>query len=103
MVVPARSYIQRMNALDRANAIRTYRANLKKDIKAGRADVIALLLNPPEKIETMKVADLVISAPKMGRVKVDKLLRQCHISPSKTVHGLSERQRNELVHMLRRR
>jgi len=33
----------------------------------------------------------------------NKILQQCRISPSKTVGGLSERQRTELVELLRRR
>lgn len=103
MVVPDRSHNQRMSALDRANKIRTYRADLKRDIKAGRENVIHMLLDPPENIETMKIFNLMLSVPKMGRVKVDKLLRQCRISPSKTIGGMSERQRNELVLILRRR
>jgi hypothetical protein len=36
-------------------------------------------------------------------VKVNKVLSQCRISPSKTLGGLSERQRGELVALLRRR
>jgi hypothetical protein len=34
-------------------------------------------------------------------VKVDKVLRMCRISPSKTVGGLSERQRVEIITYLR--
>jgi hypothetical protein len=36
-------------------------------------------------------------------VKVNKILGQCKISPSKTVGGLSQRQRGELVTLMRRR
>ena len=92
-----------MTALDSANEIRTYRANLKREIKAQRKSVSELLLNPPEKIKTMKIFDLLLVVPKMGRVKVNKLLGQCRISPSKTVGGMSERQREEVVSMMRRR
>jgi hypothetical protein len=35
-------------------------------------------------------------------VKANKVLQQCRISPSKTIGGLSERQRTELVGLLRR-
>jgi hypothetical protein len=35
-------------------------------------------------------------------VKVNKILTHCRISPSKTIGGLSERQRAELVSMLHR-
>ena len=40
---------------------------------------------------------MLLAVPKYGRVKVNKILQQCRISPSKTIGGLSERQRTELV------
>lgn len=92
-----------MEALQRANHIRTRRAKLKRDLKAGRQPINELLLSPPEYVETAKVFDLLLAVPKYGRVKVNKILSQCKISPSKTVGGLSERQRRELVEFLRRR
>lgn len=99
---PPRSYIQRMDALTVANEIRTKRAALKKDLKAGRVNIIDVLLEPTEWLETMKVFDILLAAPKYGRVKTNKLLNQCRISPSKTIGGLSQRQRTELVSMMRR-
>jgi len=100
---PVRSLAQRHSALIRANEVRTYRAQLKVDVKQGRQTVHDLILNPPEIIETMKLFDLLLAVPSMGRVKVNKLLVSCRISPSKTIGGLSERQRTEVVSMLRRR
>ena len=91
-----------MDALQRANEIRTRRAQLKRDLKAGRVSIHELLLDPPEYVETAKVFDMLLAVPKYGRVKVNKILQQCRISPSKTIGGLSERQRAELVGMLRR-
>lgn len=99
---PERSLTQRMDALQRANEIRTQRAQLKRDLKAGRAQVHSLLLDPPEYVQTAKVFDLLLAVPKYGRVKVNRLLTQCRISPSKTIGGLSQRQRQELVAFLRR-
>jgi hypothetical protein len=101
--VPDRSLKQRMDALERANKIRTTRKDLKLDLKTGRAQITGLILNPPEDIQTMKLFDLLISVPKYGRVKVNRILNQCRISPSKTIGGLSERQRGEIVSYLRRR
>ena len=40
---------------------------------------------------------MLLAVPKYGRVKVNKVLVQCRISPSKTIGGLSQRQRTELV------
>jgi hypothetical protein len=70
-----------MDALARANEIRSQRAQLKRDLKAGRHSIQQLLLDPPEYLE---------------------ILTHCRISPSKTIGGLSERQRAELVSMLHR-
>jgi hypothetical protein len=99
---PERSLVQRMEALQRANEIRTKRAALKRDLKGGRASIHLLLMEPPEFIETAKVFDMLLAVPKYGRVKVNKVLQVCRISPSKTIGGLSERQRAELISMLRR-
>jgi hypothetical protein len=99
---PERSLTQRMEALQRANEIRTRRAQLKRDLRASRTSVHQLLLDPPDWVETAKVFDMLLAVPKYGRVKVNKILQQCRISPSKTIGGLSERQRAELVGMLRR-
>ncbi len=100
--VPERSHDQRMKALRRANDIRTRRAQLKRDLKAGKAQVDGLLLDPPDWVMTAKVFDMILAVPKYGRVKANKILTQCRISPSKTIGGLSQRQRAELVQMLRR-
>jgi hypothetical protein len=91
-----------MDALQRANEIRTRRAQLKRDLKAGRQSIHQLLLDPPEWTETAKVFDMLLAVPKYGRVKTNKILNVCRISPSKTIGGLSQRQRTELVALLRR-
>jgi hypothetical protein len=99
---PERSLNQRMDALAKANEIRTARAQLKRDLKAGRISIHQLLLEPPEFLETAKVMDMLLAVPKYGRVKANKVLQTCRISPSKTIGGLSDRQRAELVSLLRR-
>ena len=99
-IAPDRSLTQRRDALERANTVRIRRSQLKRDIKAGSVTVIAFLADPPEFIETMKVFDLLLAAPMVGRVKANKILNRCRISPSKTIGGLSERQRDELARFL---
>lgn len=104
---PERSLVQRMTALDSANRIRTHRADLKRDIKAGRESALDVILNLEERtdgplLESMKVYDLLLAAPKFGRVKVNKVLVRARVSPSKTLGGLSPRQRAELVSLTRR-
>ena len=94
---PARSLDQRMEALQRANNIRVRRAQLKKDLKDGKVRIEEILGDPPEYVSTAKVFDMLMAVPKFGRVKAARLLNHCRISQSKTVGGLSERQRAELI------
>src|SRR5947208_15797862 len=103
VAAPERSLIQRMEALQRANDVRSRRAQLTRDLRAGGQPIHELLLEPPEYLGTAKVFDLLLAVPKYGRVKVNKILSQCRISPSKTIGGLSQRQRAELVELMRRR
>src|SRR5438046_10701207 len=100
--VPERTHEQRMRALRRANEIRTARAQLKRDLKAGKVKVEQLLSDPPEYVLSAKAFDMIIAVPKYGRVKANKILTQCRISPSKTIGGLSARQRGERVAFTRR-
>lgn len=97
---PLRSLDQRMEALKRANDVRVRRAQLKKDLKDGEVAIESILLDPPDWVLTAKVFDMLLAVPKFGRVKAARLLNQCRISQSKTVGGLSERQRGELVSLL---
>ena len=98
---PVRSLDQRMEALKRANEIRVRRAQLKKDLKSG-TQIEEILRDPPEYVATAKVFDILMAVPKFGRVKAARFLNQCRISQSKTVGGLSERQRHELIDLFDR-
>lgn len=94
---PERSLDQRMTALRHANEIRTARAQLKRDIRTGRRFASEVLLEPPEYAATMKIAELLLCVPSLGVVKVSSVLRTVGVSPSKTLAGLTVRQRSELV------
>lgn len=99
---PTRSIEQRMTALQRANDIRTKRAEVKRTVKRSKnpQPLVMQLADPASHFETMKVFDLLVSLPKVGRVKANKILRTARISPSKTIGGLSDRQRREVLSLL---
>ena len=78
---PVRSLDQRMEALARANDIRVRRAQLKKDLKAGRVGIEGILATPPEYVATAKVFDMLMALPKFGRVKAGRFLNQCADQP----------------------
>lgn len=98
---PDRSTDQRRSALEKANEIRFRRAQLKRDLKAGRVHAAGLIKDPPEWLETMKLVELIMAMPKIGRVKANRVFKASAISHSKTVGGLSPRQRDEVVRWLR--
>ena len=99
---PVRSPDQRMEALKRANDIRVRRAKLKRDLKLGQVRIDSILSDPPDFVATAKVFDMLMAVPKFGRVKATRFLNQARISQSKTVGGLSDRQRSELIGLLNR-
>ena len=99
---PVRSLDQRMDALQRANNVRVRRAKLKKDLKDGKVRIETILGDPPEYVSTAKVIDILMAVPKFGRVKAARFLNTCRISQSKTVGGLSDRQRAELIDLFNR-
>jgi hypothetical protein len=95
--VSARSADQRLEALRKANEIRVHRSQLKKDIAAGRVQIVDILARPPGFAETERVSVLLLAVPKYGSARVSRLLAKCRISDSKRLAGLTERQRVELV------
>lgn len=95
--IPDRTLAQRMSALEKANEIRIYRAALKREIAAGLVDAAGKLTDNDPMLETMKVHELLMAMPGTGRVKVNRILTREQVSPSKTIGGLSARQRGALV------
>ena len=99
---PPRSTGQRLTALERANEVRSARAVLKTQIKRGLVLAVEVLRSPPEYTAKMKVVDLLLAMPKTGEVKATKVLDRCGISTSRTIGGLTERQRRELAGYIER-
>lgn len=96
----SRSLDQRMEALARANEIRLARAKAKRLLRLGAVDPVELLRDPPVYLATMKVEDFLRALPKIGRIKARQMLFSLRISLSKTIAGMSDRQRDELIERL---
>ncbi len=99
---PGRTLDQRMRALRHANEIRIGRARLKRELASGRARIDEIIAQPPEFAKTAKVYDLLLALPKVGPARAARSLTHCRIAPSKTVAGLTERQRHALIGLFRR-
>jgi len=88
---------QRMDALKRANQIRTDRADLKKALARGRARIADVLQDPPECVLTAKVNELLLALPSYGRVRVNKALAQARVSGTARIEDLDAAQRTALA------
>ncbi len=92
---------QLMRSLDRANEVRSARATLKKELASGHAQIEDVLAQPPVFATTAKVSDLLLAVPGFGPVRATRALARCQIPHRKTAAGLSERQRDALIALLR--
>lgn len=97
------SRAQAEKALAAANTVRLWRANLKRDIRAGRRDVAALLADPPPELLTMPILTLVMAMPRVGRKAAGAALQRAQLAPMKQVGELTDRQRAQLAAALPRR
>ena len=100
--VPGRSSEQRLRALERANEVRTARAKLKKELASGKIELVQILADPPACVRTARIRDVLLVVPKIGSVRAGRILAQCRIAHSKTLGGLTDRQRGELINLFRR-
>ena len=89
-----------MSALRQANQVRVLRAKLKQDLRADKVRLELVLATRAEYLASAEVFDLLVAVPKIGPVKAGRLLTVARVSPSKTIGGLSERQRARLIELL---
>jgi hypothetical protein len=91
----------RLLALERANAIRRARAQLKRRISAGQLSAAEVILDPPVEAGRWPVAELLASQRHWGGAKCSKFLAHNRISEIKPVGDLTERQRRLLAAQLK--
>jgi hypothetical protein len=82
--------------------IRVERARLKRQLASGSARIEELIAEPPAFARTAKVYELLLALPKVGPAKAARALTRCRIAPSKTLAGLTARQRRELIGLFHR-
>lgn len=90
-----------MDALLRGNGIRTYRAGLKRRLRAegraGAATAARLLLRNPEPLRSLDVGEMLLMVHFFGKTEARRLLERHHISPWCPVDELSDRSRRLLA------
>ena len=91
---------QHMRALQRANAVRLARADLKRRVATGDVDAADVILGAPWEAESMTVSDLLTSQRRWGSTRCRKFLQCVPMSENKTVGSMTDRQRHALAQML---
>jgi hypothetical protein len=91
---------QRLRALERANAVRLARAELKRRIADGDLSAAEVILTCPWEASSWSVGELLMSQRRWGRTRCRKFLAHNQISEMKPVRSLTERQRRLLAAQL---
>lgn len=95
---------QRAAALEKAALARKARAELKDDLKSGRATLGELLDKAAgnDTVGKMKVLAVLESLPGTGKVKARRLMEQVGISDTRRLQGLGAKQREQLLEAIER-
>jgi hypothetical protein len=89
-----------MQALQRANEVRLARAELKRRIAYGDTSAAEVVLSSPWEVETMAVAELLMSQRRWGHTRARRFLAAIPMAETKTIGSMTERQRQTLAAML---
>ncbi len=84
---------QRLRALERANAVRLARAELKRRIAEGEASAAEVILEPPDAALSWAIGELLMSQRRWGATKCRKFLARYQITETKPIGALTDRQR----------
>src|SRR5919197_3135176 len=91
---------QHLQALERANAVRLARAELKRRVAVGDVSAAEVILSSPWEAESMSVSDLLTSQRRWGSTRCRKFLQCVPIPENKPIGTLTERQRRALAQLL---
>lgn len=91
---------QHMQALQRANQVRLARAELKRQIANGELSAADVVRAAPSEVETMVVAELLMSQRRWGHTRARRFLAGIPMAETKTIGSMTLRQRDTLATML---
>jgi len=98
--VTTRDAPQHMQALQLANRVRLARADIKRRVATAQLDASEVVLACPWMVESMPLAELLVSQPRWGQTRSRTFLKSVSLVESKTLGSLTERQRVTLAALL---
>lgn len=101
MALPMLSLEEKRKALKKAQEVRSKRAKIRQNLKNGKTTIREVLANINDDVVTkMRVAYLVESLPRIGKVRTRKIMTDIGINETRRVQGLGNRQRQALLERL---
>src|SRR5215211_4261071 len=91
---------QHLQALERANAVRLARAELKRRVADGDVSAAQVILSSPWEAASMTVTELLTSQRRWGSTRCRKFLQCVSIPEQKTIGSMTDRQRRALAQLL---
>ncbi|HOB91274.1 MAG TPA: integration host factor, actinobacterial type [Bacillota bacterium] len=102
MTLPKLTPAEKAAALKKAQEVRSKRSQMRAKLKSGELTLDQVLAGAKddEVIARMKVAYLLESLPRIGKIRSRKLMQDIGIDESRRVQGLGVRQKEALLQRL---
>lgn len=101
MSLPVLTPEEKLNALKKAQEMRSKRAELRNKLKKGTITLREVLEKTDDEVAArMRVTYLLQSLPQVGKVTSEKLMREIGIKENRRVQGLGKRQKEQLLKRL---
>jgi len=98
MSLPKLTLEEKRQALKKAQLMRSKRAEIRQELKKGNLTLTEVLnRSDDEVIGKMRVAYLLQSLPKIGKVRCRKIMEDIGIDESRRIQGLGSRQKQALI------
>jgi len=103
LALPKLSPKEKREALEKAQRMRRERSLLRARLKKGEVDFSTILDGENEVTARMRVAYLLRSLPRIGKVKAQRMMEEIGIDEARRVQGLGKRQKEALLARLGQR
>ena len=101
MALPELTDEQKRQALKKAQEVRSKRAQIRAELKKGNMSLEEVLANADnDVIGKMRVAYLLESLPRIGKVRARQIMEEIGIDENRRVQGLGVRQKEALLNRL---
>lgn len=101
MPLPKLSIEEKKQALKKAQQVRSQRAKIRQDLKAGKTTIRQVLESiDNDVVAKMRVAYLLESLPRIGKVRTRKIMNDIGIDETRRIQGLGNRQKQALIERL---